>query len=190
MKYLLAFLAFFTLPAFAEINGSVGATSQYVFRGVSQGEDPALQVGITASSENFYVSFWASQVDIARDVHTEANYAFGVKAKGFDVGVLQYDYYGDDLELGDESREVYVGYAAGPFSAYAFQDMDTKDNYYNINASHSFDLVDVSVFAGHAEDYDHGGVKVSRSFNKFNLGYTFDYRRDASEHSVGLFYNF
>jgi uncharacterized protein (TIGR02001 family) len=190
MKYLLALVAFAAFPAFAEISGSVGATSQYVFRGISQGEDPAIQVGATVSAENFYASFWASQVELDRDVHTEGNYSFGVKAKGFDVGFLQYDYYGDDLELSEESQELYVGYSAGPFTAYAFQDLDTKDNYYNVSASHSFPLVDVSVFAGHAESYDHGGVKISRSFGKFNLGYTFDYLRDASEHSVGLFYNF
>ena len=186
MKYLLALVVFAAFPAFAEISGSVGATSQYVFRGISQGEDPAIQVGATVSAENFYASFWASQVEL--DAHTEGNYSFGVKAKGFDVGFLQYDYYGDDLELSEESQELYVGYSAGPFTAYAFQDLDTKDNYYNVSASHSFPLVDVSVFAGHAESYEHSGVKISRSFGKFNLGYTFD--SHESEHSVGLFYNF
>jgi len=78
MKYLLALVAFAAFPALAEISGSAGATSQYVFRGISQGEDPAIQVGATVSAENFYASFWASQVELDRDVHTEGNYSFGV----------------------------------------------------------------------------------------------------------------
>ena len=58
-------------PAMAEeespwtVSGTIGVTSNYMFRGFTQSDgDPALQAGVTvAHSGGFYASFWGSNVD-------------------------------------------------------------------------------------------------------------------------------
>lgn len=187
---IIAALMLLSTPALAEVSGNIGFTSQYVFRGISQGPNPAVQASVTAEKNGIYGTFWASQVDFGTEANVEANYMAGVKKSWFDVGYLQYDYYGDDVKLADEAKEVYFGANAGPFSAYVFHDLDLESQYWNLSASHQVKGFDASLFIGHNDEYDHAGVKVGRSFGPVSFGYTFDYVRDASEHSINLFYNF
>lgn len=190
MKYALLALMLLATPAFAEISGSVGGTSQYVWRGVSQGEDPAVQVSLTASGKSgLYGTFWASQVDFGTDAHTEANYMVGFQRGWLDVGYLQYDYWGDEVELADEMKEVYVGVKAGPFFGYVFHNPDAGE-YWNVGAQHDFSKFSVKGWFGHDDNKDHAGVTVSKDFGPVNVGYTFDHVSGNQEHSVGVHYNF
>ena len=77
------------LPASAEetkkdwtIAGNVGATTDYVFRGVSQSaEKPAVQANIDVAYKQFYAGIFFSNVD------------FVGQAPGPGVGVAEVDYY-------------------------------------------------------------------------------------------------
>ena len=56
-------LALMALPASAELSGTVGVTSEYIFRGFSNSGGVAVQGSLDWHNENgFYASAWASNV--------------------------------------------------------------------------------------------------------------------------------
>jgi len=192
MKYLIMGLLIFGGEALAEVSGSIGLSSQYVFRGVTQTEeDPALQVSLTAkSAAGLYGTFWASTLK-GVEASTEANYLVGFAPKltdslSVDFGYLQYDYYGDAVELSDEAQELYFGASYGMFSAYVYHDLETQAEYYVGSVSRKIADFDVTAFAG----TDHSGVGIARSFEHFSLGYKFDTGVAEETHVVELSYNF
>jgi uncharacterized protein (TIGR02001 family) len=82
---------------------TVGGTSDYVFRGVSQTlEDPAAQGSIDLTFGIFYAGVWASNVDFndAPKANAEVDLYAGVKPVWgpvtFDVGAIYYAYPGAD----------------------------------------------------------------------------------------------
>src|SRR5690606_19076448 len=111
-KYAVAVLFCTTLmaagQAAAQVSGSVTATSDYLFRGVTQTNGkPALQGGVTWNHESgFYVGTWGSSIswlsdsDAAVSSQVEldgfAGYAgtFGESDFGYDVGANYYWYPG------------------------------------------------------------------------------------------------
>ncbi len=100
----------------AEFSATVTATSDYVFRGISQtAEDPALQASVDYESDiGLYVGVWGSNVDFddCCDENVELDGYVGFYNEigedwRYDVGAIYY-YYPDtseDLDYG----EVYVG---------------------------------------------------------------------------------
>lgn len=91
------------------ISWSLAATSDYVFRGVSQtDEDPAAQASITYTSPvGLYVGVWASNVDFGNagpDIEYDTFVGYNVEispAVTFDVMLNRYNYEGsaDDSAL-------------------------------------------------------------------------------------------
>ena len=98
------------------LTANVGLYSQYVFRGLAQtNEDPALQGGFDyAHSSGFYLGVWGSNVSWLKENNSSSTtvggsyrsggtleldlyggYKFTVGDFGFDVGMLQYYYPGD-----------------------------------------------------------------------------------------------
>lgn len=83
-------------------SGTAAIASDYVFRGYSQtSEDPALQVGFTASHESgFFASAWGSNVDLGSDADIEvdliAGYTNSVDNLTYTVGAYYYTYPGAD----------------------------------------------------------------------------------------------
>ncbi len=85
------------------VSVTVGGTSDYVFRGVSQTfEDPAAQGSIDLSYGIFYAGVWASNVDFndAPKANAEVDLYAGIKPVWgpvtFDLGVIYYAYPGAD----------------------------------------------------------------------------------------------
>ena len=83
-----------TEPGRWSLSGNVAATSDYVFRGVSQSEgDAAVSVGADATDGVFYVGGWASSVAFEGDDDTvaEVDLYGGIQPRigdwTFDVGV-------------------------------------------------------------------------------------------------------
>lgn len=91
-------------PALAvDVSGSVAATSDYVFRGVSQtDESPALQVGLRLDTEaGFYGALWASNVEYGATLGTDAeiDYTLGWVGEigtdwALDANLTRYTYPG------------------------------------------------------------------------------------------------
>lgn len=97
-------------PAAAEgrkfaFSWNIGATSDYVFRGISQNNTrPAGQGGIDMTYGIFYAGIWGSDVNFGRNpdgtavANVEVDYYAGIKPVlgpvTFDLGVIHYSYLG------------------------------------------------------------------------------------------------
>jgi uncharacterized protein (TIGR02001 family) len=97
---------------------TVGATSDYVFRGLSlTNEDPAAQGSIDMSYGIFYAGAWASNVDGAGFEPWELDLYAGIKPVWgpvtFDFGVIGYLYPGASSVPGDPGLGEYVEFKAG-----------------------------------------------------------------------------
>jgi uncharacterized protein (TIGR02001 family) len=103
--------------ALAEVSANIGATSNYVWRGVTQTDDQAaISGGLDyAHDSGFYAGTWASNVDFDDDTNAEvdlyAGFANEFSGVGYDVGVLYYWYPGgDDINFTD----LYGSLSYGP----------------------------------------------------------------------------
>jgi len=104
---------------------NIGATSDYVFRGVSQNrENPAIQGGIDLGYGIAYFGLWASNIDFGElpagtnTVSTEIDVYGGIKPvwgpATFDLGVIYYAYPGANDNGGAQAQEQdYVEFKAG-----------------------------------------------------------------------------
>lgn len=95
---------------------NVGATSDYMFRGISQNDrDPALQGGVDVSYGIFYAGIFASMIDFggAPPADAELDLYAGIKPEwmgvSFDFGVIYYTYPGAD----DTDELNFVEFKAG-----------------------------------------------------------------------------
>lgn len=104
----LALLALMPLAAQAQdeddsgFNWNAAATSEYMFRGISQTDDhPAIQAGAGYSwSNGFYVGAWASNVDFGDDTDAEVDTFIGWNGDlsdnvNLDVQLNRYNYVGE-----------------------------------------------------------------------------------------------
>jgi uncharacterized protein (TIGR02001 family) len=106
--------------AHAELSGTIGAVSDYDFRGISlSATDPALQGSIDWAAENgFYVGAWASNIDygsgVDGDIELDLYGGFAGETEGgfgWDVGLVYYTYPGsDDIR---DYPELYAGLTFG-----------------------------------------------------------------------------
>ncbi|HXF55043.1 MAG TPA: TorF family putative porin [Hyphomicrobiaceae bacterium] len=86
---------------------NIGATTDYVFRGITQSsEDPAVQGGADIGYGIFYAGVWASMIDFEAAGAAEVDFYAGIKPVWgpvtFDLGVIYYAYPGandDGAEL-------------------------------------------------------------------------------------------
>ena len=108
--------------AFAGATGNVGAFSEYMFRGISQGAGAAVQGGLDyAHDSGFYVGTWASNIGFggagsnSAEVDGYAGFAGKVGGLGFDIGAIYY-WYSEEDEVSAELNtfEIYGGLSYGP----------------------------------------------------------------------------
>jgi len=107
--------------AFAAFTGNVGAFSEYVFRGVSQGSGAAVQGGLDYSHDSgFYVGTWASTIGFGgasggTEVDGYGGFAGKIGDVGFDIGGIFYWYSEEDeVDAKLNTLEVYGGLSFGP----------------------------------------------------------------------------
>ncbi|WP_394203748.1 TorF family putative porin [Shewanella waksmanii] len=109
---LIASTMLLSLPASAAVSGNIGATSNYLWRGVSQTDDSvAVQGGIDYEHDSgFYVGGWASNVDFSDSTTFELDLYAGFAGTlgedfGYDVYYLYYAYPDSDgsIDLGEVS---------------------------------------------------------------------------------------
>lgn len=134
---------------------NVGAVTDYRYRGISQTRlRPALQGGADfAHSSGFYLGTWASTIKWIKDANGDSDvevdfyggYKFTGGPVGFDVGVLRYQYFGNDLNPSANTTEGYVAGTWGPATlkySHAFTNLfgfaDSKNSYY-LDLSATFD---------------------------------------------------
>jgi uncharacterized protein (TIGR02001 family) len=115
-------LTFAAITANAEITGTIGAVSDYDFRGVSlSAKDPALQGSIDyANDSGFYAGVWGSNIDYGDfydgDIEVDLYVGFANQINdelGYDVGLVYYTYPGSDGSANKAAIEDYPELYAG-----------------------------------------------------------------------------
>ncbi|MCG9695516.1 TorF family putative porin [Shewanella sp. Isolate11] len=163
------------LPASASVTGNVGATSNYLWRGVTQtGDATAIQGGIDYEHDSgFYLGTWASNVDFGDDTSYELDVYGGYSGSigedfGYDVSYLYYAYPDSDgeIDFGEVSVGVSWKWLSLSYSTIlnagddvASSPLDNEDMSY-INAGVSFPLSDSLSISAHY-GYSTGDVVTS-----------------------------
>lgn len=142
----------------AQVSANVALQSDYVWRGVSQNqEDPAIQGGFDyAHDSGFYAGVWGSSVDFQGPESTELDLYAGWSTEfesglGFDVGIIEYTYHGDEGASDANFTEFYVGlsYAGFGVTYYAGDEFDD-----NIEVTYGYDFESGISFGATYGDYD------------------------------------
>ena len=162
MKKLFLMLGIISLPTFAAVSANVSFTSDYIWRGMTQSDAPAIQDGFDFAADNgFYAGIWGSNVNFNNGAGSELDYYFGyateVGSVGVDVGYISYEYI--DSTPDATFDETYLGLSFGDFGvSFAFGDYDYTEV--------SYALGDVSFSYG---DYDGYGSNFLISYG-FSCG--------------------
>ena len=162
MKRLLLLVGMLAIPSFAAVSANVSFASDYVWRGMTQSDGPAIQGGFDFEAESgFYAGIWGSNVNFNNGAGSELDlylgYGFEVGSVGVDVGYISYEYI--DSTPDATFDETYLGLSFGDFGvSFAFGDYDYTEV--------SYALGDVSFSYG---DYDGYGSNFLISYG-FSCG--------------------
>lgn len=162
MKKLFLMLGIVSLPTFAAVSANVSFTTDYIWRGMTQSDAPAIQGGFDYAADNgFYAGIWGSNVNFNNGAGSELDYYFGyateVGSVGVDVGYISYEYI--DSTPDATFDETYLGLSFGDLGvSFAFGDYDYTEV--------SYALGDVSFSYG---DYDGYGSNFLISYG-FSCG--------------------
>ena len=112
---ILASAILLSFSASAAVSGNIGATSNYLWRGVTQTQDAvAVQGGLDYEHDSgLYLGTWASNVDFGDDTSYELDFYAGYAGSigedfGYDVGYLYYAYPDSDsnVDFGELSAAI------------------------------------------------------------------------------------
>ena len=166
-----------------------GATSQYLWRGMSQGSGAAVQGGLDYSADNgFSIGTWVSNVDFGDDTTYELDGYFGYSIGPVSLGYIYYAYPdGDDLDFSEISISAEVG--AFTFGVAVLADADWEadlgdDPYFFIDTGFPIrEGLDLGLHVGHY-DYEAGDAEtdygLTLSIGDFSFG-IMDSTRDDSD---------
>jgi len=195
---LLGCLMAFTFTASAvEIGGTIGYTSDYVWRGMSQGNQPAFSVGAEVTHDGWYIGAWNSDVEFD-DATSETDYYGGYKLQVSDVTVLDLGYMRYTYDGNVESFEdLYAILSYNNLSLAYFQNVEDNDNYGEIRYKLWFiPNLDVTIIGGlYTKNDTFGMVTIgkrlgtSNFYVKAKLGQDVFESQVADSASVGLTYN-
>jgi len=187
------------VPAHAEdeeegwwYGGSLTATSDYVFRGVSQtDESPAIQGSLDLGHSNgFYTGVWASNVDfdspdgIDMEINIYAGWVFAFENETeLDLQFVRYIYPGANEGFGINYNEYIAAYSfldnytASVAYSDDFLKSDESTFYYNLGAEYELGVAELNLVlgAGYNDVSDAAGsdfwdfqVGVNRDFGMIN----------------------
>lgn len=171
------------------VSGNIGATSNYVWRGMTQANDKAaLQGGVDVDYKGAYVGAWGSTLqsgDYELDLYGGyTNEFYGV---GYDVGYVAYKYPKND---GLDFEEIYVGlskefYGVEVGASYYFG-MDEATDYVEGSLGYDFGLVAASATYGSYDKIgDNWSVGLSKTFLEDSLELAVAYTEMKSDNGSG-----
>jgi uncharacterized protein (TIGR02001 family) len=135
--------------AVAELSGNVGFTSNYIWRGVTQGsDDSAISGGLDYAHESgIYAGTWVSSLgggdQYEQDLY--AGYGFEAGPVGLDVGYIMYMYPVGDVESDFDELYVSASYEMVSLGAALTMDKEASTQYEDdlyLYASADFELKD------------------------------------------------
>ncbi len=167
----------------AALEANIGATSNYVWRGMTQTDNQAaVSGGLDYTNESgFYAGTWASNIDwAASGTGTEVDFYAGVSSDDYDLGVI-YFYYPDHSN--SDFSEVYGSYTLGGVTAgiaYTVSGVDETaagneqyikgDTYYYLSTGGELsDGWSLSGTLGYYDFEDDGVAASDTSFGHFQL---------------------
>jgi len=189
-------IALAPIAAQAEVSANVAATSNYMWRGVTQSSNnAAIQGGIDYSADSgLYVGTWGSTLGGASGYEQDVYVGFAGTAASIDYD-LGYIYYAYPIQDNADFSEVYVSGGIAGFTAginysvsEAATDAETGDLY--AFASYGMDISDKTNFGitvgnqSFAEKNSDAYTHLQVSFGVEN--FTFAYDKNMDEDSGGL----
>ena len=195
-----AFLGFATVgTTFAgSLDWNVGVTSQYLWRGMSQGSGAATSGGLDYTADNgFSIGTWVSNVDFGDGTSYELDGYFGYSFGPISVGYIYYAYPdGEDLDF----SEVSISAALGPveFGVAVIADSDFgadsgDDPYFFLDTGFTVtEGLDLGIHIGYY-DYEVGDAEtdygLTLAIGDFSFG-IIDSSRDDSDPYFIVSYGF
>ena len=173
MKKLLLLLTIVSLPSFASVSANVSFASDYIWRGMTQSDGPAIQGGFDyASDGGFYAGIWGSNVNFNDGAGSELDYYFGygfdMGGFGVDIGYLAYDYPDNDSDL--DFEEIYVGLSMGDLGLLYASGVDGAPDYMEV----SYGFGDVGISYGQYDDYgDNLGISYGFTCGSYDCVLTY-----------------
>ena len=163
MKKLLLLVGILAMPSFAAVSANVSFASDYVWRGMTQSDGPAIQGGFDFEAESgFYAGIWGSNVNFNDGAGSELDYylgyGFSVGDLGIDIGYVAFDY--PDNSLGLDFEEIVLGFSLGNFGLTHAMGQDDFTDYTEI----SYGMGPVSVAYGTYDDMS-DNITISYGFS-------------------------
>jgi len=198
-KLLALLLGVVTLPAFAGVDGYLGYSSDYIWRGVSQTSGNAAMSGkLEVSKGGLYGGVWASEVDFGDEATYEMDLYLGYELMvsdkfSLDVGVIQYNW-----DKGyDDVEELFAKVNLKNISVAYYVDMEDSDkDYMEMGLKLPFvKFMDVSVNYGMFDsENDFWALSMVKDWGNWEVSFymTEDAKQDQfmDNASLGLFYKF
>ena len=175
MKKLFLFMGLtimLSMPSFGAVSANVAFTSDYVWRGMTQSDGPAIQGGFDFEDESgFYAGIWGSNVNFNDGAGSEldyyAGYGFSLGEVGVDIGYIAFDY--PQNQTGLDFEETYLGLSLGDLGLTLASGLDGAPDYTEV----SYALGSVSLAYGEYDDYgDNITVSYSFSCGSYECGVT------------------
>ena len=163
MKRLLLLVGMLAMPSFAAVSANVSFASDYVWRGMTQSDGPAIQGGFDFEAESgFYAGIWGSNVNFNDGAGSELDYYFGygfsVGDLGIDIGYVAFDY--PKNQTGLDFEEIVLGFSLGNFGLTHALGQDDFTDYTEI----SYGMGPVSVAYGTYDDMS-DNITISYGFS-------------------------
>ena len=151
MKKLLL-LSLISLPTFASVSANVSFASDYIWRGMTQSDGPAISGGFDFEDESgFYAGIWGSNVNFNDGTGSELDYYFGygfeLGSLGVDLGYVAFDYPKNTTGL--DFEEVVVGLSLGDLGLTFALGQDGAPDYTEV----SYSLGALGFSYGEYDDY-------------------------------------
>jgi len=133
MKKLLLLIGILAIPSFAGVGANVSFTTDYIWRGMTQTDGPAMQGGFDYEADTgFYAGIWGSNVNFGDGNGAELDYYAGYifdlnKDLEIDIGYLIYDF--PDSTPDAQMEEIYVGLSFGDLGVLFSSGQDAATDY-------------------------------------------------------------
>ena len=173
MKKLFLLVGILSLPTFASVSANVSFTSDYIWRGMTQSDGPAIQGGFDYAAESgFYAGIWGSNVNFNDGAGSELDYYFGygfeAGAIGVDLGYVAFDY--PDNTEGLDFEEIVIGLSYADFGLTFALGQDGAPDYTEV----SYALGAFGFSYGEYDDYgDNFGISYGFTCGSYDCGFAY-----------------
>jgi uncharacterized protein (TIGR02001 family) len=173
MKKLFLLVGILSLPTFASVSANVSFTSDYIWRGMTQSDGPAIQGGFDYAAESgFYAGIWGSNVNFNDGAGSELDYYFGygfeAGAIGIDLGYVAFDY--PDNTDGLDFEEIVIGLSYSDFGLTFALGQDGAPDYTEV----SYALGAFGFSYGEYDDYgDNFGISYGFTCGSYDCGFAY-----------------